>query len=208
MQSRSVIVLTVFVLAGIFYAGTAVTQTPSLRRDLSLQSDIQQQRISRQTEIIRLETTVDRLEDRVARLERLQLGSSRLPMISNQEAQAAVRLAEARLAETKHQFEAGKAKASHVAADELELVRAAEQLKLAKAAATEGYAMLKLDFAIAQGRIAELRRQLKLSERLVARGLSNSDSQGLTQKLLDVEKATQELNVLKARLSVAKQNVQ
>ncbi len=85
-----------------------------LRRDrLQGTLDVQnarigEQRVQRQTEVLRLEDVMRSLEERLNRMERQWLAVSPLPSMTIAEAEAALQLAEAQLAESTQLHDEGK----------------------------------------------------------------------------------------------------
>ena len=141
-----------------------LTQDPDV-----LQSRIGDQRVQRQTEIMRLERMMEEMDSRLIRLERQQLRAARLPAITVAEAEAVVEFAQTRLDASQFLFESGKGDQVQVASDRLALVRAQGQLDAAKAAQQENLLLMELEVAYAQDKLLDLKRERELTQRLAAK---------------------------------------
>ncbi len=176
-----------------------------LRGTLDVQNArIGEQRVQRQTEIMRLEGIIRGLESRMMRMERQLLVTPRLPAITIEEAEAGVEFAQAQLRETEQLHEQGEATELRVASDRLAATRARGQLQVAKAAHTESLITLELDVLYAERFLAEQLREKSQLERLVAKGYTSSD--GLRLRLLDVGVAEKRLQIARLRLETLKKS--
>ena len=170
-----------------------------LQGELNVQrARIDEQRVQRQTEVIRLEQIIDRFQSRVTRLERQMLSMTRLPVISIAEAQAAVEYADAQLRESEQLHEKGEISDVQIAGDRLEVARAGGQLDAAKAAHADGLIALELDVLYAERHLYEQTQEKSQMERFVAKGYTSSD--GLRLRILDVALAEKQLQLARLRL--------
>lgn len=190
------------ILLGLVFPLTVSAQQfapPSLGSSLDVtRSTIGDERVSRQTEVSRLERLIDEMNSRLIRLERQQLRLSRLPAITIAEAEAEVEFAKAQLQESEYQFERGEASKVDVARDRLALARAQGQLDSAAAAHDENLLATEMDVVFAERQLFELRRQRELTQKLAAKGYTSSDALHLL--LLNEKLAEKELQTLKLRL--------
>jgi hypothetical protein len=175
------------------------TTPPSFGSNLDVtRSRIGDERVQRQTEVLRMERLLEGIDSRVVRLERQQLRSGRLPAITIAEAEAAVEFAKAQLQESEDQHERGDASKVDVAGDRLALARAQGQLDSAKAAHEENLLSLELDEVYAERQLFELRREKALTEKLAAKGYTTPDALHLL--ILNEKLAEKELQLVKLRL--------
>ena len=201
MHGYRVTLATLTVLVLLFpSAATAQRFTPpSFGSNLDVtRSGIGDERVQRQTEVMRIEKLMEGIDSRVIRLERQQLRSGRLPAITIDEAEAGVEFAKAQLQESEYQFERGEASKVQVAGDRLALARAQGQLDSAKAAHEENLLTLELDEVYAERQLFQLRREKALAQKLAAKGYTSSDALHLL--LLNEKLAEKELQMVKLRL--------
>lgn len=165
-----------------------------------INSRISEQRVLRQTEVMRLEQLIDGIGRRVTRMERQLLATSRFPAITVPEAEAALVLAETRLKAT----EKNRAENSEIqiAADQLAVTQAKGQLQIAIAAQAENLILLDLDRIHAESEYVAQSNELIFLERSVAKGYTSGDR--LPQRRLEVELAKKRLDLAKLRLSTQK----
>jgi hypothetical protein len=174
-----------------------LTQDPDV-----LQSRIADQRVQRQTEIMRLERMIEEMDSRLIRLERQQMRAARLPAISVAEAEAVLDFAQAKLEASESLLDSGKVDPVQVASDRLALVRAEGQLNAAKAAQEESLLLMELDVVYAESQLMELRREKEVTQRLAAKGYTSSDR--LQHLLMKEQLAEKELQLVKLRLQTQK----
>jgi hypothetical protein len=161
-------------------------------------SRIGDERVQRQSEVMRLQRLLDAFETRVTRLERHQMRSSQMPAVTIAEAEATVEFAKTQLKESEYRLERGEVTEVDVAADKLALTRAQGQLDAASAAYQENILVLEMDVVYAQRQLLKLRQEKELAERLTAKGYTSSDA--LKNLILDEELAEKELRLAKLRL--------
>ena len=134
----------------------SVVSAQRIRDEMGItRSRVSDERVQRQTEVMRLERMLEAFETRMIRLERQQLRASRMPAITVTEAEAAFKYAEAQLEETTYQFDRGEASKADVARERLAVVRAQGQLDTAKAAQEENILVTEIDVAYAERRLLE-----------------------------------------------------
>ncbi len=194
--------LVALTLFGVFAPATARAQRftpPPFGSNLDLnRSRIGDERVQRQSEVMRLERLLDAFEMRVTRLERHQMRSSQMPAVTIAEAEAAVEFAKTQLKESEYRLQRGEATEVDVAADKLALTRAKGQLDAAGAAYQENILVLEMDVVYAQRQLLQLRQQKELAERLTAKGYTSSDA--LKYLILDEQLAEKELRLANLRL--------
>lgn len=180
-------------------ASAQIVTPPRFGSNLDVtRSRIGDERVSRQTEVNRLERLLEEMDARVIRLERQQLRSAQFPAITISEASACLKFAEVQLKETEYQFERGEASEVQVARDRLALVRAQGQLDSAEAAHEERLLTLEMDVVFAQRQLFQLRRERELAQKLAAKGYTSSDA--LQSLLLNEKLAEKELQLVQVRL--------
>ena len=181
---------------------TSWAQSPDANRVKQDLDDVRRrigdQRVSRQTEVARLDQIIERLQERVTRLERQLMGSNQFPAISMVEAKAVLDFAEAQLKESERQRQDGAATETQVAGHRLSLVRARAQVEFAKAAHLDRTFSLELDVLHAERRLADATTKQKQLKQLVAKGYASSKSLQLRQ--LEVEQAHKTLLRARTRL--------
>lgn len=204
-MNRSLWLLLAFVAMICFRCGVATGQAPTgldtgpLNDELNVQrAQIDQQRVQRQTEVMRLEQIIQRFESRVTRLERQWLTVARLPGITISEAEAGVQFAEAQLKESEQLHQQGEISAVSVAAARLAVAQAQGQMDAAKAAHADSLIALELDVLYAERFLFEQIQERTRLERLVARGFTSSE--GLRLSILDEGVAQKRLVLAKLRL--------
>lgn len=192
-----------------FACDTALAQTPGqLRRDrlrgtLDIQdAEIAEQRVQRQTEIMRLEGILDDFGDRMERMERQMLSMSQLPAITIAEAEAALQYAQIQLKDSEQRHAEGELTDLALARHRLELARAKGQLDTAKVAHADRLILLELDVLYAQRQLMELNQQQRQLERLVAKGYSSSE--GLKRRAYDIAMTEKQLARAQLRLTAEK----
>jgi hypothetical protein len=202
----SPLVATCVICFGIYEASaqTALQRTDPLLDDPAVvRAAISEQKVLRQTEVIRLERLIDQLQTRMMRLERQSFASTRFPAITVTEAEAALEYAEAQLQESERLTEQGEATKTRIASDQLAVARARGQLLVANAAHTENLIVLELDVIDAQRRCIEESQRMVQLERLVAKGYASAD--GLQLRKLDFDRAKKELQLARLRLETQQQ---
>jgi hypothetical protein len=194
--------LVTLTLFGVVAPTTARAQRftpPPFGSNLDLnRSRIGDERVQRQSEVMRLQRLLDAFEARVTRLERHQMRSSQMPAVTIAEAEAAVEFAKTQLKESEYRLERGEATEVDVAADKLALTRAQGQLDAASAAYQENMLVLEMDVVYRQRQLLQLRQEKELAERLTAKGYTSSDA--LKYLILDEELAEKELRLANLRL--------
>lgn len=163
---------------------------------LGINSRISEQRVLRQTEVLRLEGLIEGIANRVSRMERQLLANTRFPAITVAEAEAALELAETKLADSAQQ--SSSPSKVRIATDRLAVAQAKGQLQIARAAQTENLIMLDLDRIHAESEYVTQSSELILLERAIAKGYASSDR--LAQRRLEVELAKKRLDLAKLRL--------
>jgi hypothetical protein len=159
---------------------------------------IGEQRVQRQTEVMRLERLIEPMQDRIVRLERQLLSTSWLPAITIPEAEAELAFAEAQLAESERLFDNGAVTEVQVARDRLALVRARGQLESAKAAHAEARILMELNVAYAQRDLLAAANEKEQMQRMVAKGYSSSEA--LRYQIIEVDLAEKQLKLARLRL--------
>lgn len=198
------------ILAGIactwLMADLSLAQTAGqLRRDrlrgtLDVQNArIGEQRVQRQTEVLRLEEMLRSVEDRMIRLERQILSNSQLPAITIAEAEAAVEFADVQFQASRQLYEKGDLSEVTLARHRLDLVRAEGQLNAAKVAHADRLIALELDVMYAERALADQSQQHQQLERLVAKGYGSTE--GLKWRSYDVTIAEKQLEQARLRLA-------
>lgn len=191
----------VIVSLGLLLASQTSAQIPTQieRAQDVTRGRIGEQRVQRQTEILRLEQIIDRLGDRLTRIERSVLFNPQFPAITITESTANLRFAQA-------QKEAGQARQTEGpeselanAKHELAVIQATGQLEVAKAAHEERLLLLELDVLRANRRLLVATQESEQLERLVARGYVSSE--GLKMKQLDQQVAEKEVQLARLRLA-------
>ncbi len=160
------------------------------------------QRASRQAEVIRLDKRIDQLQSRVQQLERQIVVLSQAPIPDVAESEAALALAEARLAADERALSKGLIEELQVAADRYDVLRARKQLDLARAAYQDRTLTLEMDLTYAEGRLAEVNQRREYLERMVAKGYTSSDA--LKLQTNETEIARKQLEQAHKRLQLHK----
>jgi len=188
---------------------TAVAQTAGqLRRDrlrgtLDVQdARIAEQRVQRQTEIMRLEGMLDDFGDRMERMERQMLSISAMPAITIAEAEAALQYAQLQMNDSEQRHADGELTDLALARHRMELARAQGQLDTAKVAHADRLILLELDVIYIQRQLLQLNQQQRQMERLVAKGYSSSE--GLKRRAYDIAVAEKQLERAQLRLTAEK----
>lgn len=195
--------LSAMILLSAFAVSLARGQSPEVegRNGLGVQTRISEQRVQRQTEVMRLESMIERLGGRVTRMERQLLTNTRFPALTVSEANAALELAKMRQTETQNQ--GTPVSKVQFASDRLAMIQAETQLRIAQASEEERRIMLDLDRIYAEREYLDQSRRLEQLERLVAKGYSTSD--GLALRRLDVELARKQFELAKLRQETQQQ---
>ena len=167
---------------------------------LGINARISEQRVLRQTEVMRLEQLIEGIGKRVTRMERQLLANSRFPAITVPEAEAALVLAETRLKETEKNQ--GEKSEIQIATERLAVAQAKGQLQIAIAAQAENLILLDLDRIHAESEYVAQSNELIFLERSVAKGYTSGDR--LPQRRLEVELAKKRLDLAKLRLNTQK----
>ncbi|MGI9471351.1 MAG: hypothetical protein ACR2NZ_07470 [Rubripirellula sp.] len=176
--------------------GQTIGGLNSSRDALGTQSRISEQRVLRQTEVMRLERMIEGIANRVTRIERLLLANSRFPAITIPEASAALELAQTRLAASANQ--PGNDSTVQLATDQLAVAQARGQLTIAKAAQAENLIMLDLERIHAEREYVAQSTELQQLERAIAKGYMSSS--GLAHQRLETELAKKRFDLAKLRL--------
>lgn len=202
MRAYPAILITFAALALLFPSGLSAQR---LGGNLDVtRSRIGDERVQRQTEVMRLERMLEAFETRITRLERQLMRSSRFPAITIAEAEAAVEFAKAQLQESEHEQKRGTATPVQVASDQLALARAQGQLESATAAVQENILTLEMDVVYAERRLLEARKEKEVHQRLAAKGYTSSDS--LQFLILNEGLAEKELQLAKMRLQAQRKS--
>lgn len=165
-----------------------------------LGSRISGERSTRTVEVMRLEQSIGELQTRVQRLERQMVAGPRLPAFTIDESEAELAYAEAQLAASQRDVEAGDASEVDVAANRVKVVRARSQLLIAKAAYADRLLELESELALARRELSQASKDQQQLERLAAKGYTSSDSLDLKQ--IDVEIAKNAVLRLQSRLEL------
>ena len=196
---KLLVTLTFFVIVAPATVPGQTFSPPPFGSNLDLnRSRIGDERVQRQSEVMRLQRLLEAFETRVTRLERHQMRSSQMPAVTIAEAEAAVNFAKTQLKESEYRLERGEATEVDVAADKLALARAQGQLNAAGAAYQENILVLEMDVVYAQRQLLQLRKEKELTERLTAKGYTSSDA--LKFLILNEELAEKELRLATLRL--------
>lgn len=163
---------------------------------------IDEQRVSRQVEIARLDRIMDRFESRLIRLERQLRGSARTPMITIAEAEAALAFAQAQLRASENPEGGEQPSELRLASDRLAVARAQGQLDAARVAHSDSLVVLELDVLQAERELLLQNQEKKTLERMVAKGYTSSDA--LRLRLIDVNLAEKQVELAKLRLAAQK----
>ena len=205
-MNRQIVIVTyvaafAFVLADCVSAQTAgQLRRDRLRGTLDVQdARISEQRVQRQTEVMRLESMIRAYGDRMNRLERQMLTMSSLPGITIHEAEAGLEFAKIQLAESEKLHGEGNLSDVTLAAHRLELARAEGQLESAKVAHADRLIALEIDVLYAERKLVEYTQEQRQMERLVAKGYSTSE--GLKWRSYDVSMAKKQLELAQLRLA-------
>jgi hypothetical protein len=174
---------------------------PDLERDVT-RARISEQRVQRQTEVMRLETMLERLDSRLTRIERTLLSGSRLPLFTIAESEASLKLAEAQLSSYEQAPNDQQDHVLQLAKHRLAVVQAQGQLQMARAAHTERLLLLELEVLYAERKLTTAGQELHQLERLIARGYASSES--LKAKQTDKAIAEKEVQLAKLRLDTEK----
>lgn len=195
-----------WMLSSLLLCATTLAQStspPPFGSNLDVtRSRIGDERVQRQSELLRLERRVESLDSRMVRLERQQLRSARLPGITLAEATAEVVYAETQLDEREKQFKKGEATRTQIAGDRLALARARGQLDSVRAAFEENLMILELELGYSQRRLLDARSEKELLQRLVAKGYTSGEA--LTRALSNENLAEKEYRLFKIRLETLK----
>lgn len=163
-----------------------------------LNARIGEQRVQRQSEILRLEQMMESFGNRMIRLEREMLGMSRLPAITMAESQAALKFAQAQLDETEQLHADGQASDVTLARHRLELIRAEGQVQAAQTVHADRLLALELDVLYAERDLLDSSNEQRQLERMVAKGYSSAA--GLKWRSFDVSIAEKRLQLARLRL--------
>lgn len=192
------IILAAFGFLPLLFPSTLSAQRFGSQLDVT-RSRIGDERVQRQSEVLRIERALDMFESRVTRLERFQLNSSQGPAITIAEALATVEFATAQLTRSEQELERGEVDELQVAADRLAVTRAQGQLDSARSAHEERVLILELDLVYSERKLLQLSKERELAERFTAKGYTSSDS--LKYLLLDEKLAQKEMQITKLRLA-------
>jgi hypothetical protein len=174
-------------------------QAPQFGGNLDVtRSRIGDERISRQSEVERLERLLEAFETRLIRMERQQLRVSRFPAVTLAEAEATLEFAKLQLKESEYRLQRGDATEAQVASDRLALVRAKGQLDAATFAHQESILTLQVDVVYAERRLTAVRAEKEVTERLAAKGYASTDALHLL--ILDESLAEKDLQLARLRL--------
>lgn len=132
---------------------------------------------------------------RISRLERMLLFTNSYPVISAKEAKAALKLAMAE----RNEFLKRPSKPSEVeiAAAELSVVRAESQLTITLATERERMLLCQIDVVEAELTLLQMSKKIELHQRLIARGLSTSET--FIQQKLAMTAAEKQLELMRLR---------
>ncbi len=187
-----------------FLLPTAVS-AQRIRDEMGItRSRVSDERVQRQTEVMRLERMLESFETRMIRLERQRIRDSRMPAMTIAEAEATLKYAEAQLEETTYQLDRGEASKADVARDQLAVIRAQGQLDTAKAAQQESLLITEIDVAYAERRLLEAQQELQLTQRFAAKGYTTSDK--LRMLVVEEKLARKELDLYRVRLAAQKKS--
>lgn len=167
-----------------------------------LRSNVGDERVSRQAEILRLQQMIDRLDSRVQRLERQAVSPAQLPVFTITESQAALQFAELQLAASELAFKNQEVSELQVAAHRMDLARSRTQLEIAHAVHDDRTLALETSLAYAERRLVEETRKQQQLQRMVAKGYSPAE--GLELQAIDLEIARKELSRERARMELHK----
>lgn len=163
---------------------------------------IGEQRVQRQTEVMRLEAILDRLDSRLTRIERSMLANSRLPSFTVAESEASLKFSQAQLSACEQADNQQGDRELQLAKYRLAVVQAQGQLKVTKAADAERLLLLELELLHAERKLVVAAQEMNQLERLVARGYASSE--GLKVKQNDQDIAEKEVRLAKLRLDTHK----
>lgn len=180
-----------------------------LRRDRlrgslnSLNNGIGEQRVQRQTEVLRLEELLRSAEERITRLERKVLFSASAPSMTLPEAEATLAFAKAQLKESETLHRDGKVSDVTLARHRLENVRAQGQLETTVYAHADRLIALEIEVLYAERDFSELTQLHERIERFVAKGYTSSE--GLKRSEYDLGLAQKRVELARLRLAAQKQ---
>ena len=193
---RGIAALVFFVIqGGVCFGQTQTDPENSQQNQIRIENKILGETAQRRSDILSMSTITSNLDTRMSRLERILLSANPYTGISTKEAKAALKLATAK----RNEFLKLPSEPSEVelAAAELSVARAESQLTITLATQREKLLLCQLDIIEAELTLLQLSKKLELQQRLIARGLSTSET--LTQQKLAMTAAEKKLELMRIR---------
>ncbi|OUW82690.1 MAG: hypothetical protein CBD74_06760 [Saprospirales bacterium TMED214] len=193
---RGIAAFVFFVIQGsVCFGQTQIESENSQQNQIRIENKILGETAQRRSDMLSVSTITYNLDTRMSRVERILLSTNPYTGISTKEAKAAFKLATAKRDEfLKQPSEPSKVE---LAAAELSVARAESQLIITLATQREKLLLCQLDIIEAELAFLQIRKKLELQERLVARGLSTSET--LAQQKLAMTAAEKKLELMRIR---------